>query len=251
VPSRIARGSRRAAAGADPLAWLAAAREGSADWEAVATAAASCKACPLWRRGTGTVFGEGPRHARLVLVGEQPGDREDLAGRPFVGPAGKLLDRALAEAGLRREEVYLTNAVKHFKWKPSGKRRLHEKPSVNEARACQPWLLAELEILEPDAVVCLGATAARSLLGPAVRVTEVRGEPVASPLAPIVMATIHPSSLLRLQDPRERREGFERFVGELAGVARRLAGRRRRTPRRRAPGAGGVARTARAARSRR
>jgi uracil-DNA glycosylase len=238
VSPRIAQRSRGAAAGSDPLAWLAAAREGNADWEAVAGAAAGCRACPLWRRGTQTVFGEGPREARLVLVGEQPGDREDLAGRPFVGPAGKLLERALAEAGIQREDVYLTNAVKHFKWKRSGKRRLHEKPSVNEARACQPWLLAELEILEPDAVVCLGATAARSLLGPGVRVTEVRGQPLVSPLAPIVMATVHPSALLRLSDPRERRQAFARFVAELARVKRRLAGRRRRTPRRRAPRAG-------------
>jgi DNA polymerase len=205
----------------DPVAAAAAVERGAASWPDVARAAQGCRACPLWRLGTQTVFGEGPLDARVVLVGEQPGDREDLAGRPFVGPAGKLLDRALAEAGLPRERVYLTNAVKHFKWKPSGKRRLHERPSVDEARACQPWLLAELRLLSPEAVVCLGATAARSLLGPRVKVTQARGKaiPAAFDFAPLVFATVHPSSLLRAPSDAERRAAFAAFVADLREVA--------------------------------
>src|SRR5215210_5888102 len=153
--------------------------------------AAGCKACDLYKRGTQTVFGEGPKRAEIMLVGEQPGDAEDLAGHPFVGPAGKLLDRALAEAGIDRNVVYVTNVVKHFKWEPRGKRRIHSKPNAGEISACRPWLEAELAVLRPKALVCLGATAAQALLGKSFRVTQHRGELVPSPLAPIVMATVH------------------------------------------------------------
>jgi uracil-DNA glycosylase len=227
VHTRSTRSIADGAVDPDPRAGLAAVERGAADWAAVARAARRCRACPLWRLGTQTVFGEGPLDARVVLVGEQPGDREDLAGRPFIGPAGQLLERALAEAGLPREGVYLTNAVKHFKWRRSGKRRLHERPSIDEARACRPWLLAELQLLEPDAIVCLGATAARSLLGPRLKVTQVRGRPVPSTLAPLVFATVHPSALLRVADEAERRTSFARFVADLRGVERALASRRR------------------------
>ena len=181
--------------------------------------ASLCRACPLWRRGTQTVFGEGSTKARLVLVGEQPGDKEDLAGRPFVGPAGKLLDRALEDARIERETVYVTNAVKHFKWTPRGKRRIHQRPTANEVRACRPWLDAELAILEPDAIVCLGATAAQALLGRAFRVSEQRGEWVASDLAPHVMATLHPAALLRRIDAEDREAEYALFVQDLGKVS--------------------------------
>jgi uracil-DNA glycosylase family protein len=185
-------------------------------------AAAGCRACPLWERGTQTVFGEGPAHAELVLVGEQPGNEEDLSGHPFVGPAGRLLDRTLAEAGIDRRRVYVTNAVKHFKWGPRGKRRIHQKPSAGEVRACLPWLEAELRVLRPRAVVCLGATAARALLGTGFRVTERRGELLHSRLAPFVMATVHPSSILRAPDDETRRVERERLVADLARLAEAL-----------------------------
>jgi uracil-DNA glycosylase len=185
-------------------------------------AAAGCRACPLWERGTQTVFGEGPAHADVVLVGEQPGNEEDLAGHPFVGPAGRLLDRALAAAGLERSAVYATNAVKHFKWEPRGKRRIHQKPNAGEVRACLPWLGAELAVVRPRAVVCLGATAAQALLGGSFRVTEHRGEVFATAFAPIVMATVHPSSILRAPDDRRRAE-LARFVAELRHLADALA----------------------------
>jgi DNA polymerase len=209
----------------DPAAWRDAAARGRADLPALRRAAARCRACPLWERATQTVFGEGPADARVVLVGEQPGDREDREGRPFVGPAGRLLDRCLADAGLDRSRVYVTNAVKHFKWQARGKRRIHGKPSASEVRACRPWLEAELERLAPEALVLLGATAAQALLGPGFRVSVERGRFVESPLAPLVTATVHPSSLLRAPDERARREGIERFVADLRGVARRLARR--------------------------
>jgi DNA polymerase len=212
----------------DPAAWREAAAAGKADLATLRRAAAGCRACPLWERGTQTVFGEGRARARIVLVGEQPGDREDRDGRPFVGPAGQLLDRALAEAGLERERVYLTNAVKHFKWQARGKRRLHARPSASEIRACRPWLEAELLALAPDVVVCLGATAARSLLGSRFRVTQERGRFVASPFAPLVTATVHPSSLLRAPDAQTREREHARFVADLAGVAAQLARGRRR-----------------------
>jgi DNA polymerase len=184
--------------------------------------AAGCRACPLWQRGTQTVFGEGPRMAEVMLVGEQPGNDEDLAGLPFVGPAGRLLDRALAAAGIERRAVYVTNAVKHFKWEPRGKRRIHQKPSAGEIRACRPWLEAEIGVVRPRAIVCLGATAAQTLLGRTFRVTEHRGELVGSPLATLVMATVHPSSILRAPDDATRRAELARFVRDLAGVAEAL-----------------------------
>ncbi len=182
-------------------------------------AARGCRACPLWARGTQTVFGAGPAGADVVLVGEQPGNEEDLSGAPFIGPAGRLLDGALRAAGLERRAVYVTNAVKHFKWEPRGKRRIHQKPSAGEVRACSPWLAAELAVIRPRAVVCLGATAAQALLGRAFKVTERRGEPIPSPLAPLVVATVHPSSILRAPDDRRRRAELDRFVADLARVA--------------------------------
>ncbi len=169
-------------------------------------AAAGCRACPLWKIGTQTVFGEGPQDAELMLVGEQPGDREDREGRPFVGPAGRLLDEALEEAGIDRTRVYLTNAVKHFKWRAGGKRRIHAKPNWSEVAACRPWLDGELEVVRPDVLVCLGATAAQALLGRSFRVTKQRGEPVESDLAPHVLATIHPSAILRADAERRKIE---------------------------------------------
>jgi DNA polymerase len=179
-------------------------------------AAAGCKACPLWQTGTQTVFGEGSARADVVFVGEQPGDREDLEGRPFIGPAGKLLDQALAEAAIDRSQVYLTNVVKHFKWKPQGKRRIHQKPNWSEISACRPWLDAELAVLKPRVLVCLGAVAAQALLGRDFRVSRQRGELVDSPLAPNTVATVHPSSILRADD-RERQ--FGEFVRDLQKVA--------------------------------
>lgn len=186
-------------------------------------AAASCKACELWERGTQTVFGAGARRARAMFVGEQPGNEEDLAGLPFVGPAGRLLDKALAEAGIDRSQTYVTNVVKHFKWEPRGKRRIHAKPNAHEIRACRPWLEAEIAVVRPDVIVCLGATAAQSLLGASFRVSQRRGEVVPSPLAPKVIATVHPSSILRAPDEESRRLETHRFVDDLKKVARVLA----------------------------
>jgi uracil-DNA glycosylase len=188
------------------------------------TAAASCQACDLWKRGTQTVFGAGRRGARVMLVGEQPGDAEDLAGQPFVGPAGRLLDRVLAEAGLARADVYVTNVVKHFKWEPRGKRRIHTKPNAAEIAACRPWLETEIALVRPRALVCLGATAAQALLGRTFRVSERRGEFVESSLAPLVMATVHPSSVLRAPDEETRRAATARLIGDLRRLARRLIG---------------------------
>jgi uracil-DNA glycosylase len=185
-------------------------------------AAAACTGCDLYRNATQTVFGAGPATARLLLVGEQPGDAEDRAGLPFVGPAGRLLDRALAEAGIARARVYVTNAVKHFKWVRRGKRRIHSKPGAREIAACHPWLDAEIAALAPAIVVCLGATAAQALLGGAFRVTRRRGELIASPLGYDIMATVHPSSLLRAPDPAAREAEYARFVAELRIVAARL-----------------------------
>jgi DNA polymerase len=185
-------------------------------------AAAGCRACRLWRNATQTVFGEGRQRAEVMLVGEQPGDREDLSGRPFVGPAGKLLDRALDEAGIDRRKVYVTNVVKHFKFEPRGKRRIHKKPAADEIAACRPWLEAEIGLVKPRALVCLGATAAQALIGRGYRLTQHRGEFVESPLAPLVTATVHPSSILRAQDDESRHEEMSRFVEDLKVVARRL-----------------------------
>ena len=191
---------------------------------ALRKAAASCKACDLWKRGTQTVFGEGARKAQVMLVGEQPGNDEDLAGHPFVGPAGKLLDRALEEAGIDRGQAYVTNVVKHFKWEPRGKRRIHAKPDVVEITACLPWLQAEIDVVKPRALVCLGSTAAQALIGRTFKVTQQRGEFVPSPLAPLVTATVHPSSILRAPDDETRRAERARFVADLKKVAQALAG---------------------------
>jgi uracil-DNA glycosylase family protein len=190
---------------------------------AVRAVAQGCKACDLYLRGTQTVFGEGPRRAQLMLVGEQPGDAEDIAGHPFVGPAGKLLDRALEEAGIDRGLVYVTNVVKHFKWEPRGKRRIHAKPNAAEIGACRPWLETEIAIVKPRVLVCLGATAAQALLGKAFKVSRQRGEFVASSLAPMVTATVHPSSILRAPDDEARRKEMGAFVADLKRVARALA----------------------------
>jgi DNA polymerase len=180
-------------------------------------AAAECKACPLWKTATRTVFGEGDESARLMFVGEQPGDQEDREGHPFVGPAGRLLDRALADAGIERRLAYLTNAVKHFKWVARGKRRIHQKPGVLEVAACRPWLDAEIAVVQPDVLVCLGATAAQALLGRTFKVTEQRGRPLETPLAPVAVATVHPSSILR-GDPAAREAEYAALVDDLKVV---------------------------------
>jgi DNA polymerase len=189
----------------------------------LAAAAEGCRGCDLYRNATQTVFGEGPRDAGVMLVGEQPGDREDVMGRPFVGPAGALLDRALHEAGIDRDEVFLTNVVKHFKWKaaPGGKRRIHRKPDLHEVLACKPWLEAEIEQVHPFVLVLLGATAAQAMFGSAFRVTKERGTFLDSPLAPAVTATVHPSSILRTRDEDRERE-MAAFVDDLTTVARKL-----------------------------
>lgn len=186
-----------------------------------------CRACDLWRTGTQTVFGEGKATAEVVLVGEQPGNDEDLAGRPFVGPAGKMLSQALEEAGIDRSQVYVTNVVKHFKWEaaPRSERRIHKKPNDAEVKACKPWLDAELGMLRPRVVVLLGATAAQALLGKKFRVTQSRGRPLESDLAPVVIATVHPSSLLRAPTPEARRAARAEFVADLRVVARHVNAR--------------------------
>jgi uracil-DNA glycosylase len=188
----------------------------------VRDAAHGCRACDLYKRGTQTVFGEGPRRAEVMMVGEQPGDAEDLAGHPFVGPAGKLLDRALAEAGIDRAVVYVTNVVKHFKWEPRGKRRIHAKPNGAEIAACRPWLETEIALVKPRVLVLLGATAAQALLGRAFKVSQERGTFVPSPIAPRVTATVHPSSILRAPDDESRRAEMTRFVADLKRVAAEL-----------------------------
>jgi uracil-DNA glycosylase len=187
---------------------------------ALRKAATGCRGCDLYRDATQTIFGEGPEAARIMMVGEQPGDREDLAGRPFVGPAGALLDRAIEEAGLTREDIYLTNIVKHFKFVLRGKRRIHKKPDLEEIRACTPWLEAELARIGPEVLVLLGATAAQAIFGRTFRVTQHRGEFVDSPLAPLVTATVHPSSILRSRTDQERRSAFDAFVKDLRRAGR-------------------------------
>ncbi len=182
---------------------------------ALKKAAAGCRACDLYKNATQTVFGEGLVRARLMLVGEQPGDQEDLEGRPFVGPAGRVLDEALAEARIPRETAFVTNVVKHFKWEPQGKRRLHSKPNRTEILSCLPWLRSELDVVKPDVLVCLGATAAQAILGSDFRVTKRRGELVPSDFAPRVMATLHPSSILRQRTSEARRKAFDDFVDDL------------------------------------
>jgi uracil-DNA glycosylase len=186
-------------------------------------AAAHCKNCDLWRNATQTVFGEGGAKAELMLVGEQPGNQEDIEGRPFVGPAGKLLDTALSEAGIDRKKVYVTNAVKHFKWEPRGKRRIHKKPGATEIAACRPWLDAEIAAIRPKVILCLGATAAQSLLGKTFRVTQHRGEFIDSERAPFVAATVHPSSILRAPDEDTRRTEMQRFIADLKTIAKVLS----------------------------
>jgi DNA polymerase len=185
--------------------------------------AAHCTRCPLYENATQTVFGAGPRRARVVMVGEQPGDQEDKQGKPFVGPAGHVLDRAIAAAGIERRDVYVTNAVKHFKWEPRGKRRLHAKPNAREIAACRPWLDGELAAVRPELIVCLGATAAQALLGRSFRVTKQRGQllPFLAPTG--VLATVHPSSILRAPDADARRRAFDDFVADLRHVAAFLA----------------------------
>ena len=188
----------------------------------IRAASQDCQACDLYKLGTQTVFGEGAAKAALMLVGEQPGDAEDLTGHPFVGPAGKLLDRALTAAGIDRAAVYVTNVVKHFKWEPRGKRRIHKKPNAGEVSACRPWLDTEIALIQPRAIVCLGATAAQALLGRGFKVTAHRGEFVESPLAPLVLATVHPASLLRAPDEAARRRETKRFIDDLRRVRRAL-----------------------------
>jgi uracil-DNA glycosylase len=194
--------------------------ENTRSLRSVAQAARDCRGCDLWSRATQTVFGEGPRTAKVLFVGEQPGDKEDLAGHPFVGPAGRLLDEALVAAGIDRKRVYVTNAVKHFKWRATGKRRLHERPNSAEIAACRFWLELELRLVNADVVVALGATAAQALLGRAFRVTRDRGKLVSSPLAKRVVATVHPSSILRVPDEESRRAEMRAFVRDLRGVAK-------------------------------
>ncbi len=188
--------------------------------EKLRESAAGCRACDLWKNSTQTVFGEGKPHAEAMFVGEVPGDREDVEGRPFVGPAGQLLDQLLEEAGIDRSRAYVTNVVKHFKWEPRGNRRIHQKHNAMEIAACRPWLDAEIALIKPKVIVCLGATAAQTLLGKDFHVTRRRGEFVASGLAPYVMATVHPSSLLRVPDEQTRRHETEQFIEDLKKVAR-------------------------------
>jgi len=186
-------------------------------------AAAECRGCPLWKDATQTVFGAGPRKAELMLVGEQPGDREDVEGEPFVGPAGGILARALEGADIDAGDVYLTNAVKHFKWRARGKRRLHQTPRAGEVEACRPWLEAELKAVRPTGLLALGATAARALYGPSVRVTRDRGQLIDSPLAPVALLTVHPSAILRLRDRDEREDALASLVDDLRLLASSVA----------------------------
>jgi uracil-DNA glycosylase len=192
---------------------------------ALRAAAETCRGCDLYLRATHVVFGAGPRDARVMLVGEQPGDREDLEGRPFIGPGGAMLDRALEDAGLAAGDAYVTNAVKHFSWEPRGKRRIHKKPRASEMKACRPWLEAEIEVVKPAVIVCLGATAAQTLLGSAFKLTAHRGEVIESPWAPALIATIHPSSILRAPDAEARRVAYAGFVEDLKKAAQLVRGR--------------------------
>ncbi|HWY46844.1 MAG TPA: UdgX family uracil-DNA binding protein [Bryobacteraceae bacterium] len=185
-----------------------------------------CRGCELYRYATQAVFGEGPRSARIALVGEQPGDEEDRQGHPFVGPAGKLLNKALEEAGIDRSAVYVTNAVKHFKFEERGKRRLHKKPRMSEIKACKPWLEAEMSLIKPEVIVCLGARAAQALLGSKYRLTKERGKFVEHPLAPLVTATIHPSAVLRTPNAEQRHQEYRKFVADLQGVRNVLASKK-------------------------
>ncbi len=205
--------------GRDPARWCVA--EKKRTLEKVRAEARGCTRCPLYKIGTQTVFGEGSVKARVMMIGEQPGDQEDLAGRPFVGPAGKLLDRALVEAGIERDDVYVTNAVKHFKWKPAGKRRLHQKPNAREIAACRVWLDTELDLLQPELVVALGATAAQALMGRSFRVTQQHGEVLETSFGKRLVATVHPSSILRTPSA-DRDAAYAGLVADLKVVARAL-----------------------------
>ena len=186
-------------------------------------AAADCQGCELWEHATQTVFGEGARRAEVLFIGEQPGNEEDLSGKPFVGPAGRLLNDALDEAGIDRSQTYVTNVVKHFKWEPRGKRRIHKKPNAREISACRPWLEAEIDLIKPKVIVCLGATAAQALLGPKFKVSKQRGQFIESTLAPYILATVHPSSILRAPDDETRHAEKRRFVDDLKKVAHVLS----------------------------
>ena len=192
------------------------------DLESLRHAAEGCRGCDLWENATQTVFGEGAQKSTVMFVGEQPGDREDIVGKPFVGPAGRVLDEALAEAGIERSRVYVTNAVKHFRWVRRGKRRLHEKPNTQQVRACRPWLEAEIESVRPRLLVLMGATAAQSLLGPTFRVTQHRGKVVPTPVGVPAVATVHPSSILRSPDDASRAEAMAAFVTDMRAVAKEL-----------------------------
>jgi DNA polymerase len=207
---------------AHALEWHPAPAPDTDDLAVVQKAAKGCTACPLYRHATQTVFGQGARDAKLMLVGEQPGDAEDRAGQPFVGPAGKLLDRALEEAGIDRAATYVTNAVKHFKWEPAGKRRIHRKPGARDMAACRPWLEAELRIVQPRVLVCLGGTATLAVLGREARVLRDRGKVLESEFCPRTLITVHPSSLLRAPDEESRAENYARFVADLRIAARLL-----------------------------
>lgn len=189
---------------------------------ALQEAASSCTGCDLYKQATQTVFGEGAGHAEIILVGEQPGDQEDRAGHPFVGPAGKILDKALAEAGIARHDVYVTNAVKHFKWEPQGKRRKHKKPSAAEIAACRPWLEAEVKVLGPRVIVCLGVTAAQSVFGKLVRLNEIRGKSWSTAMGSNVFVTVHPSAILRHPEAAQRAEEYRRFVQDLRRIGKFL-----------------------------
>jgi uracil-DNA glycosylase family protein len=190
--------------------------------ESLRAAARSCKGCDLYKNATQTVFGEGPKGASVILVGEQPGDMEDRQGHPFVGPAGRLLDKALAEARISRDEVYITNAVKHFRWIQRGKRRLHQKPAIRQVMACKPWLDAEIKVIHPKVVVCLGATAAQAMAGRIVKITQERGKFLESDSGVTIFITIHPSSIYRLQEKDEQEKEYHRFVAEMKLVGRKL-----------------------------
>jgi uracil-DNA glycosylase len=195
--------------------WTPASVPESESLEEIAAAAKDCTACPLYRRATQTVFGEGPKRAAMMMIGEQPGDHEDLAGKPFVGPAGKMLDQALADVGIDRQQVYVTNTVKHFKWEPRGKRRIHQKPSARDIAACRSWMEAELRLVAPKVLVCLGSTAARAIFGPSFRVTKQRGQVLPSPFAAKTVVTVHPSSLLRQPDEETQEREYALFVSDL------------------------------------
>ena len=217
-----ARDGQRPSAVEAPAALHMAVVEGQATLPDVRAAAAGCRACDLWARATQTVFGTGPVPARWMLVGEQPGDREDIEGTPFVGPAGRVLDEALEQAGIDREQTFITNVVKHFKWRPTtgGKRRLHERPNRSEVGACLPWVETELALVRPKALVLLGATAAQALLGDEIRVTRDHGRPIDSDLAPLVLVTIHPSAILRSRDKASRESAMHGFVDDLRLASR-------------------------------